>query len=59
MLAVQRLRDLCIDPATHPRGHNCLSAASGLVLVREHFYVVADDEHHLAIFDARAPDIPG
>ena len=59
MLAVQHLRDLGIDPATHPRGRAFLSAASGLVLDRERLYVVADDEHHLAVFDALAPGNPG
>jgi hypothetical protein len=58
MLAVHRLRDLHIDPLTHPRGHTYLSAASGLVQVQERLYVVADDEHHLAVFDL-ATEAPG
>jgi hypothetical protein len=57
MLAVHRLRDLRIDPAEHPRGNTYLSAASGLAQVHDRLYVVADDEHHLAVFDltSRAP----
>ena len=59
MLAVHRLRDLRIDPITHPRGRTYLSAASGLVRVGERLYVVADDEHYLAVFDATSPEAPG
>ena len=59
MLAVHRLRDLRVDPTTHPRGRTYLSAASGLVRVRERLYVVADDEHYLAAFDTTSPATPG
>ena len=59
MLAVRHLRDLQVDPITHPRGRTYLSAASGLVRVQEQLYVVADDEHYFAVFDARAPEAPG
>jgi hypothetical protein len=59
MLAVHCLRDLRIDPITHPRGRTYLSAASGLVSIHERLYVVADDEHYLAEFDATAHDAPG
>jgi len=59
MLAVHRLRDLRIDPIARPRGRTYLSAASGLVPVGEQLYVVADDEHYLAVFDARSPEAPG
>lgn len=45
------LGHLLIDPAQHPRGQAHLSAASGLVRVRQRLYVVADDELHLGIFD--------
>lgn len=48
---VQTLR---LDPAQHPRGQAHLSAASGLVRVRQRLYVVADDELHLGIFDESA-----
>jgi len=45
------LHTLQIDPAQHPRGMAHLSAASGLVRVRQRLYVVADDELHLGQFD--------
>lgn len=54
-LAVCRLRDLRIDAAQHPRGNMYLSAASGLVRAHDRLYVVADDEHHLAVFDPTSP----
>lgn len=47
-LLIQTLR---IDPAQHPRGQAHLSAASGLVRVRQRLYVVADDELHLGMFN--------
>lgn len=47
-LLIQTLR---IDPAQHLRGQAHLSAASGLVRVRQRLYVVADDELHLGMFD--------
>ena len=53
-IAFDELRTLSLDPATHPRGHAFLSAASGLVRVRDRFFVVADDEVHLGVFDAVA-----
>lgn len=52
MLTPEHLGDLLIDPRTHPRGQPHLSAASGLVQVKNRFYVVADDELHLGVFDA-------
>lgn len=45
------IQPLRIDPAQHPRGQAHLSAASGLVRVRQCLYVVADDELHLGLFD--------
>ena len=52
MLIPQYLRDLDLQPGAHPNGLAHLSAASGLVRVPGHpasrFYVVADDENHLA-----------
>ncbi len=45
------LHTLQLDPAQHPRGLAHLSAASGLVRVRQRLYVVADDELHLGQFD--------
>ena len=45
------IQTLRIDPAQHPRGQAHLSAASGLVRVRQRLFVVADDEMHLGMFD--------
>ena len=53
-LVTQHFRDLLISPHLHPRGLRHLSAASGLVMLNQRFYVVADDEQHLAIFDSAA-----
>lgn len=59
MLTPHHIRDLRVDPLIHPRGQPHLSAASGLVRVGRRLYAVADDEHHLAIWqadgDAAAP----
>lgn len=44
------LRRLTVNPASHPRGQPHLSAASALVCANGRAYVVADDEHHLAVF---------
>jgi hypothetical protein len=53
------LRDLTVDATAHARGGSPdaaargrvhLSAASGLVCQHGRAYVVADDEHHLAVF---------
>ncbi len=52
MLKPEHLRDLLVDPHTHPRGQAHLSAASGLVRVQRRLYVVADDEHHLGAMGA-------
>lgn len=49
-LAARPLRALSIDPVIHPRGQAHLSAASGLVCRDGRAYVIADDEHHLAVF---------
>ncbi len=51
VLQVTALGCLEIDPAQHPLGQGHLSAASGLVRVRQRLYVVADDELHLGVFD--------
>lgn len=51
MLTPSLVQTLLVDPAQHPRGQAHLSAASGLVRVRQRLYVVADDELHLGIFD--------
>ena len=57
-LSWRLLRRLTVDPGAHPRGQPHLSAASGLVCELGRVYVIADDEHHLAVFtDARAPGV--
>ena len=53
-LPVTFIRELALDPAEHPHGQSHLSAASGLVRVRQRLYVVADDELHLGVFDDSA-----
>ena len=56
MLQARPLRDLTLRAGDHPRGVCFLSAASGLVCAHGRAYVVADDEHHLAVFrDPRSP----
>lgn len=54
-LPIQLIRPLTLDPAQHPRGQAHLSAASGLARVRQRWYVVADDELHLGVFEDGAP----
>lgn len=49
-LRTRHLRDLTLDPADHPRAQPHLSAASALVCEHGRAYVVADDEHHLAVY---------
>ncbi len=51
MLHPRHVRDLLVDPQLHPRGQPHLSAASGLARVKGLMYVIADDEHHLGVFD--------
>ena len=59
-LPLSFIRNLSLDPAQHPRGQAHLSAASGLVRVRQRLYVVADDELHLGVFEEHtAPGAPG
>ena len=55
MLVAHPLRALSIDAAIHPRRQEHLSAASGLVCLDGHAYVIADDEHHLAVFREQEP----
>jgi hypothetical protein len=52
MLKPTHLRNLLVEPGTHPRGQPHLSAASGLVRAGEWLYMVADDEHHLGMIEA-------
>ena len=54
VLTVEHLRDLDIAAASHPRAMTHLSAASGLVWHNDDIIVVADDEHHIGIFDVAA-----
>jgi hypothetical protein len=49
-LPTVHLRNLTLDPAVHPRAQAHLSAASALVCEYGRVYVVADDEHHLAVY---------
>jgi hypothetical protein len=51
-LRPEHLRDLHVNAHQHPRGQAHLSAASALVQVGSHLYVVADDELHLGRLDA-------
>jgi hypothetical protein len=50
MVSLTKIRDLDLAAATRPERPLHLSAASGLVCVGDRFYVVADDELHLAAF---------
>ena len=50
-LPTQLLQTLQLEPADHPLGQCHMSAASGLVRVRQRLYVVADDALHLGIFN--------
>ncbi|MEP7301831.1 MAG: hypothetical protein ABI699_09910, partial [Caldimonas sp.] len=51
-LIYRKVRELDVDPAEHPHGLSFLSAASGLVRIGQRLHVVADDEHHLGVFEA-------
>lgn len=58
MLNLTRLRELHLAPEAKGKPKPFLSAASGLVGVRDIFYVVADDSLHLARFSLD-PEVPG
>ena len=58
MLETRFVRELLVDDAAGSVGQAHLSAASGLVMLGNRLFVVADDEHHLAVFD-RANCEPG
>jgi hypothetical protein len=47
-----KIRDLDLSVATSAGQHSYLSAASGLVFTDQNFYVVADDEFYLGVFDS-------
>lgn len=51
MLKPRIIRELLVDDTAGSAGQAHLSAASGLVKVGHRLFVVADDEHHLAMFD--------
>jgi hypothetical protein len=54
MLGLARLRDLTIAEPSAPGRPLHLSAASGLVDVGRHLFVIADDELHLGVFPRNA-----
>lgn len=47
MITSTLVRPLEVDAASHPRGQPHISSASGLLIVGDWFYIVADDENHL------------
>lgn len=51
MLETRIVRELLVDAVAGIAGQPHLSAASGLVTSGQRLFVVADDEHHLAMFD--------
>jgi hypothetical protein len=51
MIALKKVRDLDLVAPAQPGRKPHLSAASGLVHIGSHLYVVADDELSLAVFD--------
>jgi hypothetical protein len=70
MLLLKKIRELTLEAPSAPGRAKFLSAASGLVVVKSHLYVVPDDELHLGVFrvDGDAPgrllrildgDLPG
>jgi hypothetical protein len=58
VLQTQILRELRLDDALDGTGLTHLSAASGLVQLGHRLFVVADDEHHLGVFDLHSSE-PG
>jgi len=57
-IAPRFVRELRLRRASAAGRRKHLSAASGLVFIATNMYVIADDEHHLAIFP-REGDTPG
>jgi hypothetical protein len=55
MLHLTKRRDLHLAQPAVPGRHAHVSAASGLVTFGSRFYVVADDELHLGVFDGSDP----
>lgn len=58
MIALTKLRELDLRAPIQPSRGAFISAASGLVRVGDWLYVIADDEHHLGIFEVGS-DQPG
>ena len=52
MIVTNELRELDVSPERSDLQPPYISAASGLVCVGSHIYVVADDEQHLGVFSA-------
>lgn len=52
MIVTNELRELDVSPERSDLQPPYVSAASGLVCVGSHIYVVADDEQHLGVFSA-------
>lgn len=50
-MRTQVLRELLVDPASHPHGRPHLSAASGMAIAGRRLWLAADDEHHLGLLD--------
>ncbi len=59
MQSLTLLRHLTLTNATHDDREPHLSAASGLVRVGDHLYMVADDENHIGVFSAHDHTVPG
>ncbi len=53
MIAIEKVRDLVIEPLGEDRPAYVISA-SGLVRIDNRVLIVADDEFHLAVFDLRS-----
>ncbi len=55
MIKLDKIRELDLDSPPAGGRHAHLSAASGLVVFGARFYVVADDELHLGVFESAGP----
>jgi hypothetical protein len=51
MIRTELIRQLTLAAASSPRHARHISAASGIVVAGHLLYVVADDEHHLGVFE--------
>ena len=52
MITVRQLRELDLEPCGTGPGVRYISAASGMAMIGDSLYVVADDELHLGVFDS-------